>query len=630
MELFQSLNAFFNRKERQKALDYYGEAVAVAREAGDRTEEATGLNDIGWLYKASAEHQKALDYFSEALTISHAAGDQLLESTSLNNMALTYIDISENQKALDCFLQALPLKRIVGHRQGEGSILNNIGAIYGQLGEHQKALDYFKQALPLWHGLENGRFEAIALQGIGSSYLSLGEYRSSVEYLMRALQLARDTGDRGTEASTLISLSKLYLNLREDEKALDYATKSLEICRSIGNIRREAVSLKFIAHASHRLGDTEGAIRLLSQAVSIADKVGDLIEKADALNGMAHFEYDRGDYSQARCHIESALNIIESIRGKVGSREIRISYFASIRQYYNFYIDLLMRLHQLHPQDGYDRIALQVSEQALARNLLEALSEPYARVRRGVEPALLERERSFKQRLNAKADDQIRLLAGKHTDEQAAAAAWEIENLITELQAIQGQMRLRSPRYAALTQPVALTVDQIQARVLDSETLLLEYAVGEQKTYGWAITKTSMRSFEAGNSPDVDARARDVYRLLTERNRRIPFETAAERRDRVAKADADYWKTAAGLSRMLLGPLADHPEKKRLVIVADGALHYVPFAALPHPFCPVGAAHIKVRGGEPAIRVYSCRTQAGDLRAPARSEADRDTCRPGL
>jgi hypothetical protein len=149
--------------------------------------------------------------------------------------------------------------------------------------------------------------------------------------------------------------------------------------------------------------------------------------------------------------------------------------------------------------------------------------------KRGVDPALLERERSLKQRLNAKADEQIRLLAGKHTDEQVAAVTWDIERLITELNAIQGQIRVQSPQYAALTQPAALTVEQIQERVLDPDTLLLEYAFGERRIYVWAVSKTSISSFELADRAGVEAKAREVYRLLTERNRRIPFETVAEK-----------------------------------------------------------------------------------------------------
>ncbi len=581
--LRETAKVLLNQRNNPKALDYYHLAIAFSASIGDHREQAEGLNDIGWVYKAANEYQRAIEYFQQARTISQYASDSEMEGTALNNLALTYIEVSESQKALDCLLQALPLKRRSGHKQGEGVILNGIGCIYQQLCDYQKALDYFNQALPLWRGVDNGRYEAIALHGIGSSYLELADYDKALEYLTRALELERMVKDRASEAATLMSLSSLSFRLGKHAAALEYDKTALEIYRRMGNAQREAVALNRVAWDSNKLGDVEGARQMLSRVISLADGVGDVKELASALNALAHVEYEAGDYASARTHIESALGIIESIRGRIASRDIRTSYFASVRQYYKFYIDLLMRLHQLHPGQGYDRAAFQANERGLARNLLEALKEPYSEVRRGVDAELLERERTLKRQLNAKGEEQIRMLAGKHTDQQAAAVRWEIEALITELQALQGQMRVQSPRYAGLTQPASLTLDQIQRDVLDPNTLLLEYALGERRAYLWAITKHSMISFEVGDSSEIDARAREVYRLLTERNNKVRFETEEERRSRIARADADYDKAATILSRTLLGHLPGNYGRTRLLIVADETLQYLPFAALPDP-----------------------------------------------
>jgi CHAT domain-containing protein len=60
-------------------------------------------------------------------------------------------------------------------------------------------------------------------------------------------------------------------------------------------------------------------------------------------------------------------------------------------------------------------------------------------------------------------------------------------------------------------------------------------------------------------------------------------DSEAKYQARVRDAGANYWTQAAELSRMLLGPVASQLGKKRLAIVADGALQYIPFAALPTP-----------------------------------------------
>ena len=253
------------------------------------------------------------------------------------------------------------------------------------------------------------------------------------------------------------------------------------------------------------------------------------------------------------------------------------------KMYYDFYIDLLMRLHHREPKQGYDALALQASERARARTLLEMLIEGRADIRQGVDLALLERERSLQRLLDDKAERQTRLLSGKHTQQQAEELKKEIEQLLTQYQEVQSQIRAGSPRYAALTQPQPLTLKQIQRDVLDSDTLLLEYALGDERSYLWAITSDSIASFVLPKREEVQKAAQRVYDLLTARNRREQGLSAAQREARVKQAEADYNQAAAELSRMILGPVARQMGKKRLLVVADGALNYVPFAALPAP-----------------------------------------------
>src|SRR5207247_4809857 len=102
---------------------------------------------------------------------------------------------------------------------------------------------------------------------------------------------------------------------------------------------------------------------------------------------------------------------------------------------------------------GFDRAALEVSERGRARSLLEMLAEARVDIRQGVDPALLKRERLLRQQLNDKAQRRVSLLRDKHTEEQAATAANEVTDLLTEYRQVQSQIRINNPRYAALTQP---------------------------------------------------------------------------------------------------------------------------------------------------------------------------------
>src|SRR5205823_38053 len=116
-------------------------------------------------------------------------------------------------------------------------------------------------------------------------------------------------------------------------------------------------------------------------------------------------------------------------------------------------------------------------------------------IRRGVDTALLDRERQLARLIAGKAEQQTRLLSGKHTEAEAIAAAKELDAMATELDQVQSRIRQTSPQYAALTQPAPLTAREIQAKVLDEDTVLLEYSLGKQMSFLWAVTRSSMSTF---------------------------------------------------------------------------------------------------------------------------------------
>jgi len=210
------------------------------------------------------------------------------------------------------------------------------------------------------------------------------------------------------------------------------------------------------------------------------------------------------------------------------------------------------------------------------------LTEAPAKIRAEVKPDLLKRADELTQKLKAKSSGQIR--AASQSEEQLATFSREITALTAELEQVESQIRTASPRYAALAQPQPLTVAEIQKEVVnDANTMLLEYALGEEKSWLWAVTATGMQSFELPKRAEIEAAARRVYDLLTARNQRPKFEEDDARRARIQKADAEFPQAAAALSQMILAPVAAQLGNKRLLVVADGALQYVPFGALPEP-----------------------------------------------
>src|SRR6185295_14334787 len=207
--------------------------------------------------------------------------------------------------------------------------------------------------------------------------------------------------------------------------------------------------------------------------------------------GLARLAARRGDLAEARGQAEEAIAIVESLRSRLSNFGLRETYLASLPALYELYVDVLMRAHARTPGAGFDALALTASERMRARTLLELLRESGADVRAGAEPDLLDRERRIRDRLTLALDRQVRLLSTQPGSPQASGLARDIERLTAESEQAKAEIRARSPRFAALTQPQPLDVPAIQERVLDADSVLLEYSIGEERSYLWAVTTTS-------------------------------------------------------------------------------------------------------------------------------------------
>jgi CHAT domain-containing protein len=560
-------------ESRRQAAGRYEEAVSLWQSAGDRRMEAYSLLEMGLIYGDLGEYQKALDAYVRARPAYADIGDGPGQRSVLTNTAWIYGQLGEDQKAIDAYTQVLQEGRALGDRASEALLLNNIAAAYAKLGDYAKALEMHLQVLPLRRAAQNLQGEAITLNNIGNCYQQLGQNDTALDYYRQALALVRPA-EQGSAATSLRAASNDFYR----------AT----VLNNIGSVYRA-------------LGDQPRAVAAFDEALVLRRRIGDRNGEAATLFQIARLDRDRGNPAEALDRITRAIDTVENLRNGVGSQQMRASYFAAARQYHEFAIDVLMRLHEQRPSAGFDARALQMSERARARSLLELIAEAGAAIREGVDLPLLERERTVRRSISEAADRQTRLLRAVHTDEQAAAAARELDALVNDYEEVQAAIRRTSPRYAALTQPVPLDLQRIQADVLDAETLLLEYTLGDERSYVWAVTPAAIRSFALPRRAEIEAAGRRLYELLTARNHVVPNETPDERRRRVERADTDARRASAALSHILLGPVAAQLSAKRLAIVGEGILQYLPFAALP---APAGANAEPPAAGTPLIAAH--------------------------
>ncbi|HSE19949.1 MAG TPA: CHAT domain-containing tetratricopeptide repeat protein [Pyrinomonadaceae bacterium] len=488
--------------ERQKALEYLNQALSLHKLVGNQREEARTFTYMAYASSGLVQRQKALEYFNQALRLSEALGDGAGEAQALANISGIYNALGEPQKSLDYLSRALVKSRAVGDRAQEARTVAFIGGMHNQLGDGARALEYLNEALRLYIALGDRAGEGLTITNIGFAYTNLKDWPKALEYFNLALPIVKEVDDRRwTEGMVLTSIGRVKNALGNNQEALQYLNEALAIHRSLNSRIWEAHTLTYLGGAYDSLGQPEKALDYFNQALALTREIAHHNGQAASLLRIARIERSRGKLSEARQRIETALEINESLRTRVVNQESRTAFSASRREYYEFYVDLLMRMDQKAE-------ALQANERARARSLLETLSESR----------------------------------------------------------VQSEIRAGNPRHAALTHPVPLTLRDIQQQVLDEQTMLLEYALGQEKSYLWVVTKSELKSFELPKRSIVEAVARRVYELLMVSNN-----TQARRPAELALGE---------LGRMLLGPAANLLTKERIVIVADGALDYVPFTAL--------------------------------------------------
>ena len=568
-----------------KAIDCYQRAIANWRSKGEKNGLAITLNNLGQVYINIGEFQSALKAHQEALSLRREFKDILGEAKSLSNIGGVYFRSGELQEALNYSLQSLPIRRVAGDRRGEAVTISNIGTIYRELGETQEAIRYYQQALSFNRASvdESTNLSRSIIDGMGECYFDLGDYSKALELYTKSLSLMPTPKNPYEEGLTLTHIGNAYASMGNREKALEYFEQALQLQREIKDRRGQALTLQKAGEVYQWAGDLKKARGYFDEGLALSRSIQSHAFEANLLYDIALNERLAGNPMQARAHVEAAIDIVESARAVFANSDLRASFLASKQEFYELDIDLLMQKY-LQDRDQQSLLqAFSISEKRRARSLLDSLESERGTILGGVSSGLIARESELRAKLNQKAESQIKLLSGEHTQEQADVLAQEVERANIEYEQFLAKIKISDSRYARLKQSTSLSVRELQTKLLSPDTLLLEFSLGKERSYLWTVSTTDVEGYELPGRADIEAKARNIYNLLTARDRFIKFEKPDHRQSRIAKADTDYVQAASRLSKLLLGPVASQLENKHLIIISDGALQYLPFAALPSP-----------------------------------------------
>jgi CHAT domain-containing protein len=604
-----------------KALEVYAEAIALRSRAEDSWGQAQVINNIGLIHARTGNHHKALDNYNRAQLLWQKVGDRYMEARTRNNIYGSLTELGELTQALGSLEQLLAFCREVGNPGLEAYVHNNTGKIYDTWAEPQTAHFHYEAALALFRQVGNHSGEALALDNIGMVHAAWGDTPRALEYFGESLKIRKEINDRWGEGNTLVNIGYAHaLNgdhtqalksfekalpvseqtgnkpftayaytsagmahaaLNQPARALEYYRLALAIQQQLADRRGQAITLDKIGQAYALSGDAVRAQESFNQALSHWSAIGDKQGIALSLYGLAGVERDRNNLVAARDKIGEAIGLVESLRTKSTDHQLRLTYFATKRDYYELDIEVRMRMYERTRSEADRNAALTASERGRARGLLDLLSEARGNIHKGTDPALVERSRRLERELSARAESLIRLRSLKRS-EDAALVERDLDALVREYDSLQAKLRAGNKLYAELKQPRIISVEEIQ-KLLDDDTLLLEYALGDRGSYLWAVTRTTVNSYGLKKRAEIEKAAINLKDVLTAPESAAPGESNIKYLARLRQSAAQYRQHAAELSRLVLGPVAHQLGVKRLVFVADGALQFIPFESLPMP-----------------------------------------------
>jgi len=588
--------AFYRLGQVYQTLREHEQALAALSEARRRFDANQpemapfALHNIAACHLALGDPATAAALYEEVLPMRRQAGDRAGEAYTYYGIAAANWSLGEAAAALDAYRKALAIWQDLRSLANQAHTHNSMGLIFAMLGDYGRAKAGFEQALALWQ--KEGDKTSPLLAWNNWCLASVGErqYAAAIPRCQTAIDLARASGDFQGMAYAAHNMANAYAGLKMPEKAMPLYELSLSSKRESGDRWGEAATLHAIGEMLLETRDP-GAADLLERALALRRETGDRAGQAQSLGALARLYGSQGDLSRSLGAIEEAIGLIEAQRAKLASQDLRASYLASVRDFYELHVDLLMRSGRPGP-------ALEAAMRARGRSLADRLADTLGGIRKGVDPKLLDRQRAAGRRLDAQAE----LLRQAASPREHAAVRRRIDALLSEYRDAAEQIRVASPKYAALAQPEALSVAELQ-EVLDRGDVLLQYFPGKVRSFLWVVTRKDLAVHTLPGRSRIEADVRTLLSAVTARG--------------------DVTAAAARAARTLLEPAGGallSPGVRRVVIAADGEIESVPFAALPAGDRPLAArAEIAYLPSAAALRLF--RAEGPRRAAPSRQIA---------
>lgn len=538
--------------DHERALNVYRTALGEVRSRGDRLAEACLLDHMGRSFYFSERPAKAAELYKQSLELFRLEKYRPGEADALNNLGLVYTRRQGNfPEGISLLLKSLSIWEELGGLSAQVAIRQNLGDLYIGLAEPDKAFDQYESA----REISSGQTELLAraMAGIGAAHVESGRADLGIPELTQAIKLSRDLGDRRDrrwEAVTLIRLADAHTRQGELTEARRLLQEALTLARRKPIDRRvEGMALGNLGHVLDLQGHGRAALSHFDQARAAFENDPNSLVRV--LRGRAEAALRSGDLEVAHKDAKEAIAILERLRSPLPAD------FSLRRSLYELHVEILMSLHERNPEGNHAIEAFNAAEAVRSRSLLDDVKALQVDLR-PEDPGLLTEKADLEERLR-------RLEMQRWASRESGTEA--IEREIRQVETGLGVVRTRLEERGLAGSPRALTLPEVQ-RSLDADTLLLVYFLGARRAWLWEVASDRFVTHKLADRSEIEKRAAKVHRQLA---RNSPREWQG-------------WAPALEkLSETLLEPVAEHLEKRHLLISPDGILHLTPFAALLDP-----------------------------------------------
>lgn len=558
------------------------QARTLSQRRGYKAREAHATNLMALAAMGGGRVKEAIALFKEASALSRESGpDEVnqIQVTALDRAGRLSRIIGRYEDALWCFNQALQLQRQRKSRQGEVLMLSSLSAVYADTGDFTKAAQTLQEALPLVRQDQDRLLEKTLLTRFLIVEKGRGNLPAALQYGEQALAIERPrTLDSNNKQAFLLLMElqyqqgQVYAALDQHQKAIELYNRALTAAREVHVPQVQAFVLGELAWSQFKTGGAQTALETVAQSLANLRQGGGnkhfesrvLFIRAEAQRALGRNTIALNSYRQAIAAVEQARSLsIPTEISRAGIVASRHNVFAGA-------IDFLLSQQQTAE-------ALEVAEAYHARAFLDVLAEAGLESSQELSAAQREEEDQLLARI---ADVQKELWNTELKPEEEAPLNRKLEEAETALENFRLKVRRANPRFARVEAPHPMKSTEIANTVLDAETALVEFVLSEKKSFAWVIRPDKIISVELPAAKEIEALVADYRQEFSGKINSVSALQA------IAKQKAQGQK----LYQKLFRPLDAHlSAARKLIIVPDGALVYLPFETLVNETKPTPA-----------------------------------------